>query len=104
MAASRHQQLESGAIDLGHGGGVEFEAAAFGQARIEPRADLGDVVDREFFRKRDRAHGSTSFDTASRICAGWNGLTIQALAPAARPSSIFDAWLSVVSMITGVNL
>ena len=43
-------------------------------------------------------------ETASTSSCGWNGLVIQALAPAARPSCFLSSPASVVSMITGVNL
>jgi hypothetical protein len=45
-----------------------------------------------------------SLDTASSSTFGWKGFTIQAFAPAARPSAFFYSPASVVSMITGVNL
>ena len=48
--------------------------------------------------------GRISLETAASICAGWKGLTTQALAPAAWPSAFFESPASVVSMITGVNL
>ena len=41
--------------------------------------------------------------TAASICAGWKGLTTQALAPAAWPSAFFASPASVVSMMTGWN-
>ena len=50
------------------------------------------------------SYGRISLVTAASICAGWKGLTTQALAPAAWPSAFLASPASVVSMMTGVNL
>jgi hypothetical protein len=51
-----------------------------------------------------RDHGNASFATAASSWSGWNGLTTQALTPAAWPAFFFSSWPSVVSMMMGVNL
>jgi hypothetical protein len=51
-----------------------------------------------------RAGQTQSLLTASTRVDGWNGLVIQARAPAALPSAFLLSCDSVVSMITGVNL
>src|SRR5580700_9462645 len=51
-----------------------------------------------------QAVAGISLLTAAISTLGWNGLVIQALAPAARPSSFLSCPASVVSMMIGMNL
>ncbi len=130
VPCGKEQQLQSGSIELAQLGAID--ACIAGRARItdfaRPLLDLrpqfGHLVDHQLLAKRGqgrpkfggvrvrrfagraghRHHCGTSWATAARICGGWNGLVIQALAPASLPAVILAALLSVVSMITGVYL
>src|SRR5262245_59367678 len=115
---SRHDQLQSRRIDLADVGQVELRDRPIGRQRREQqrrerfRVMHGELAghtnesvlapDWKSFVHRHQA--MQSLDTASSSTFGWKGFTIQAFAPAARPSAFLSSPASVVSMITGVNL
>lgn len=81
--------------------------AAAGRAAWLPRAAdparRSGVAVRPAAERRHRHQGRHSFWTAFNMTSGLNGLTTQALAPAAWPSAFLASADSVVSMMTGVK-
>lgn len=114
------QQLQSGAIHLGYPRKIQLQRLLAVEQGRECLLELGGGIDGHLPRYFDQglvltrlyvqrygrlqAQGMMSLATAASIWSGWNGLTTQALAPAACPSCFLLSWDSVVSMMTGVNL